>query len=108
MKKIKIPKRFKKAIEERWNLKNAKLIKSRNKYSIKKSCVLCSNYTCWDCPFGVRPNGCVDFIDELKEDLLMPLELYHDKLEWDKIDDKGIRKSVREFKKEARKYIESS
>ncbi len=113
---IKIDKKFKKAMQERWSLRYAK--RDAFRYVIKKTCPLCKVYFerhCTDCPFYTHGNctnshqildpstTCADFVM-----LFNPprtLHMHVQEIKWDENDNIEVRIWIKQFKRKVKKYI---
>lgn len=107
---VEIPKKYKKALIERFSLKNAKL-KVDGTWEIRKPCPLCKDYrsrgTCRECPFSKFGNMLQDGCLLWTEDLVQwhVLQIYITRIWWYGGNDKQARKQLKLLKKKARKLI---
>lgn len=108
-----VPKRFKKDLEKRWNLRRAKR-DSVGDYVICVTCPLCDEYKggyfskcTLDCPFTKFDEygevGCVAFIRMLG--LPMYVAIGAASVYWSADDDKRARQAIKQFKKKVKVYI---
>lgn len=117
---VEIPKKYKKALIERFSLKNARKVAGKM-WEIRKRCPLCLDFSdCYSCPFGrfrnllqTKPNfhiiaGCISWMTQL-----INLDLYHQPIIhinacciwWHNAKDLYARKQLKLLKKKARKLI---
>lgn len=107
---VEIPRKYKKALTERFSLKNARKNEELwgDYWLIMKECSLCKNHIdCEECPFTkFRGNsyGCIVWINKI----LIPHHSFHlhiDAIEWGEEDNKQARKQLKLLKKKARELI---
>ena len=106
---VEIPKKYKKALIERFSLKNAKEMRRMCLFRIEKKCPLCSDYlvhVCKGCPFRKfsLEIGCIVWVKNLIEYPFFIMG-HTDHIEWYVQDDKKARKQLKLLKKKARKLI---
>lgn len=102
---IKIDKKFKKAMQSRWDLRYAK--RRSFIYTIKTTCPLCKIYYkkyCDGCPLNISlMQNCSDFVT-----LFNPPRALHmrvQELKWDACANKEVRIWIKQFKLKIKKYI---
>jgi len=103
---VQIPKKYKKALIERFSLKNAKL--NSGSWEIKKPCPLCENYIdCEKCPydkFSSMGLGCMIWIRKIL-DYDAIIYIWDDCIEWEVKDNKQARKKLKLLNRKAKELI---
>ena len=110
---VEIPRKYKKALLERFSLKNARKGKSWM-WKIKKPCPLCKKYfnksgkwICEECPFFIFDSafslGCLNWINDLIDTAF--IEITFDEIDWYTHNDKQARKELKLLKKKAKELI---
>ena len=107
---VEIPRKYKKALTERFSLKNAR--KSRwGTWEIKKSCPLCKDYhirgncVCPFIKFEMINVGCLVWVGTLLKFSYHFHILHIQQIWWDEVNDKQARKELKLLKKKARELI---
>ena len=113
--RVEIPRKFKKSLEQRFDLRRVKheVYRYNEVYFIQGKCELCFNYLhkyghCGHCPFGKFRRkgliGCVYWIERVIGErycfALNDVEVY-----WEGTDDRKVREQIEKLKRKARKLI---
>lgn len=101
--RVEIPKRFKKLLQQRFDLRRA--ICGTEKCYIPGGCPLCAYYErCYRCPFGKFHFcwGCVRWVHFIIKVRCFSMDR---DISWYKIDDKKARRQIKKLKRKARKLI---